>query len=159
MEAAFDRLVGFLDTGLDDAERRHFFDVQVPLIAAAALRLPHLKPPTGVHYSLQQQRQYSWGFFSPLNLLFLVFFLIGLPFSSGGCRLRSHHPDCSGVVYDLLGSTEFEKSHKQYGPKPISGNDSASAKYSFFLGGWGGRLIQSWLKSRKAEDRVFFPSK
>lgn len=131
--------------------------------AADRRRCPPLTAPQAAHRRpLQSPAAASvlLGFFPPLKFtVSCFFFLIGLPFSSGGCRLRSHHPDCSGVVYDLLGSTEFEKSHKQYGPKPISGNDSASAKYSFFLGGWGGRLIQSWLKSRKAEDRVFFPSK
>ena len=54
-EHLFDILCDFVDDGMSPEERQEFFEIQLPLIADAALQLKALKPLKGFHYSLQQQ--------------------------------------------------------------------------------------------------------
>lgn len=52
-------LSNFIDNELTSEERTIFFSRTLPSIANRALKIKHLKPKTGLHFSLQQQRKYS----------------------------------------------------------------------------------------------------
>ena len=54
-QSVFDGLVLFIESTLGDEERSIFFKSQLPVIVDYALQLKMLKPPRGLHFSLQQQ--------------------------------------------------------------------------------------------------------
>lgn len=51
-------LSNFLDNELTTEERGVFFNKILPSIASRALKIKELRPKTGLHFSLQQQRKY-----------------------------------------------------------------------------------------------------
>lgn len=54
----FVELSNFLDNELTSEERSTFFSKTLPSIANRALRIKDLRPKSGLHFSLQQQRKY-----------------------------------------------------------------------------------------------------
>ena len=79
-QSVFDGLVHFIDTSLDDEERKTLFCSQLPVIIDLALELKTLKPPRGLHFSLQQQSKCHLAISNhqPMVIInsFFVFFLI-----------------------------------------------------------------------------------
>ena len=63
-QSVFDGLVLFVGSVLGDEERMLFFRSQLPLLVDSALQLKMLKPPRGLHFSLQQQSNSSLFFFT-----------------------------------------------------------------------------------------------
>lgn len=52
-------LKNFLDNELTTEEREIFFNKTLPSMANRALKIKDLRPKTGLHFSLQQQRKYK----------------------------------------------------------------------------------------------------
>lgn len=44
---------------VSESERKHILQSTLPAMARRALDLRSLRPPSGLHFSLQQQRQYT----------------------------------------------------------------------------------------------------
>lgn len=51
-----DGLYDFLEHDLSNEERSHFMEHTLPSMIKRALQLKHWKPPSGLVFSLQQQR-------------------------------------------------------------------------------------------------------
>lgn len=62
-------LLNFLDNELTREERNLFFTKTLPSIANRALKMKDMRPKTGLHFSLQQQRKYSI-----IKIIFYIFF-------------------------------------------------------------------------------------